>query len=191
MKLVFATHNSNKVKEILHLIGDRYEILILDEIGLKEEIEETGTTIAENASLKSRFIHEKFKLNCFADDTGLMVDVLGGKPGIFSARYAGEQKNAGDNIDLLLKKLEGQNNRKAKFLTVISLWLNDKETIFEGTLNGEIGMERRGTYGFGYDPVFVPSGSLKTLAEFTLEEKNRISHRALAFTKLIAFLKKN
>lgn len=188
MNLVFATNNPNKAKEIQHLIGDMYTIKTLSEIGCDEDIVEDGRTLHENALLKSRFVSKKFLTDCFADDTGLLVEVLNGEPGVYSARYAGEQKNADDNMDLLLKNLSGISNRNASFITVISLIYNGQEYFFEGELKGKIATEKKGSNGFGYDPVFIPNGSNKTLAEFTLEEKNRISHRALAFNKLCDFL---
>lgn len=188
MKLIFATNNANKALEIQHLIGNNYIIQTLKDIGCTEDIEETGLTLKENASIKSHYVANHFNVSCFADDTGLVVDALNGKPGVFSARYAGAQKNDNDNMQLLLQNLEGKENRSARFLTVISLLLNETEYFFEGELRGTIITEKRGTNGFGYDPVFMPDGYNNTLAELSLAEKNRISHRAKAFNKLRAFL---
>lgn len=188
MKLVFATNNANKVMEIQQLLGDTYKLQSLEDIGCTEDIEETGTTLHENAAIKSRYVYEHFGLDCFADDTGLLVQSLNDEPGVYSARYAGPQKNAGDNMDLLLHKLQHTGERSARFVTVISLMLSGNEYVFEGELHGHIIHEKRGTQGFGYDPVFVPEGDHRSLAELSMEEKNRISHRARAFRKLIAFL---
>jgi len=189
MKLVFATHNYNKAKEIQQLVGKGLIVLTLDEIGCTEEIIEDGNTLEENAHIKSNFVAKKYNVNCFADDTGLLVESLNGEPGLHSARYAGEQKNADDNMNLLLQNLKDKTNRKAKFVTVISLLLNGQEYFFVGELPGEIITEKKGKKGFGYDPVFVPDGYSVTLAEMETAEKNVISHRAIAFKKLIEFLK--
>ncbi|HYG52904.1 MAG TPA: RdgB/HAM1 family non-canonical purine NTP pyrophosphatase, partial [Flavobacteriales bacterium] len=156
-----------------------------------EDLEESGTTLKANALQKARFTHQKFGVNCFADDSGLEVYSLGGAPGVYSARYAGEQRNANDNIDLLLKNLEGKINRKACFKTVIALIIDGKEFFFEGKIDGEISNEKRGDKGFGYDPVFIPEGHVKTFAQMEPEEKNAISHRAIAVKKLAHFLKEN
>lgn len=190
MKLVFATHNKNKAKEIQQLTGNDFQILTLDDLGCKDEIIEDGITLEENANIKSDYISNKYKLNCFADDTGLLVEALNDQPGVHSARYAGEQKNADDNMNLLLSKLKNKSTRKAKFITVISLKINDEKYFFKGELNGKIIEEKRGENGFGYDPIFMPDGYLITLAQMNLSEKNKISHRAIAFNKLIKFLKK-
>jgi XTP/dITP diphosphohydrolase len=190
MNLVFATNNENKAKEIQQLIGNAYTIKTLKNIGCTADIEETGKTLHENASIKSNYVASHFKINCFADDTGLLVDALNGAPGVYSARYAGEQKNADDNMNLLLKNVLTNENRTAKFVTVISLIIDEKEYFFEGELKGEIIMEKRGENGFGYDPIFVPDNYTKTLAELSLNEKNSISHRAIAFNKLRDFLSK-
>jgi len=191
MNLIFATNNINKAKEIQHLVGDSVTIKTLIEIGCLEEIVENGKTLNENASIKSNYVFNNFNMNCFADDTGLLVESLNGEPGIYSARYAGEQKNAGDNMDLLLKNLSNKKNRLASFMTVISLKINDKEYFFEGELKGEIALEKSGNGGFGYDPIFIPEGYTKSLAELSLDEKNKISHRAKAFNKLRDFLVQN
>lgn len=188
MKLVFATNNQNKVNEVKAMLGDKFEILTLQEIGCMEDIPETSSTLDGNASQKSHYLVEHYNHDCFADDTGLEVEVLNGEPGVFSARYAGPQKNSEDNMDLLLKNLENQENRNARFRTVISLIIDGKETLFEGIAEGEIIRERTGIKGFGYDPIFQPKDYDRTFAEMTMEEKNEISHRALAVKKLVDYL---
>lgn len=190
MKLIFATQNQNKLNEIIQKTGNSVSIIGLDEFQLKEELPETGKTLEANASQKARFIAQKFNVNCFADDTGLEVDVLNGEPGVYSARYAGEEKDAVKNMQKLLQNLEGKEIRNARFKTVIALVLDGKEYLFEGKVEGKIISELRGDKGFGYDPVFVPNGHEKTFAEMTAEEKNKISHRAIAVEKLLEFLKK-
>ncbi len=190
MNLIFATNNENKAKEIQHLIGNSYTIKTLKDIGCMEDIEETGKTLHENASIKSNYVVSHFKINCFADDTGLLVDGLNDAPGVYSARYAGERKNADDNMNLVLKNLLMNENRAAKFVTVISLKIDGEEFFFEGELKGKIITEKRGENGFGYDPIFVPDNYTKTLAELSIHEKNIISHRAIAFNKLRKFLSK-
>lgn len=191
MELIFATHNPNKVKEISLKLPSNFKIKTLDEIRLTSEIPETGKTLQENASLKSKFIFEKLSVNCFADDSGLEVFSLNNEPGVYSARYAGEPKNDEKNIDKLLKELKHKTDRSAQFRTVISLLLEGKEYLFEGAIKGSIITERRGINGFGYDPIFVPEGYDKTFAEIDISEKNVISHRAIAVQKLIDFLRKN
>ena len=187
MKLIFATHNSNKVKEILPLIGDN-ELSSLEDIGFHNEIEETGETLEENALIKVRFIYDKFNENCFADDTGLEVECLDGAPGVYSARFAGKQKNAEDNIYKLLDLLKNKPNRKAQFRTIIALIIDGKEYVFEGIVKGEILEKKRGNKGFGYDPVFLPEEYDQSFAELPFNEKNKISHRTLALKKLNKFL---
>jgi len=189
-KLIFATNNPHKLKEIKQILKDEFDISSLREIGFGEDIPETGTTLDQNASLKSKVIHDKFNLDVFADDTGLEVEVLDNDPGVYSARYAGEDGNSEANIKKLLLKLEGQKNRKARFRTVISLIINNKEYLFEGVANGSISRKKHGDSGFGYDPVFFPEGYHKSFAQMTPEEKNKISHRAKAMAKLVQFLKK-
>ena len=189
MKLVFATHNSNKAKEIQSLLPDDFQILTLTEINCLYEIPETAETLKGNSLLKAQFVSDNFNLNCFADDTGLEIEALNGKPGVYSARYAGVDKNAEANMNLVLSELENESNRKAQFRTVITLILNEKTVLFEGIVKGEICSEKRGTDGFGYDPIFIPEGQSKTFAEMTLAEKNQQSHRARAFEKMIEFLK--
>lgn len=190
MKLIFATHNKNKIKEVKSLIPETIELLSLSEIDINEEIEETASTIEGNASLKVKSIYDQTNINCFADDSGLLVDALNGAPGVYSARYAGEQKNDGDNIEKLLIELTEKENRKAHFKTVMALIIDGKEFLFEGVINGTIIKEKRGTNGFGYDPVFMPDGHLQTFAEMDFETKNSISHRGIALKKLVEFLNK-
>jgi XTP/dITP diphosphohydrolase len=188
MQLVFATANQNKVNEIQALVPDFLKLLSLPEIGCHEEIPETRPTIEGNASQKAFYVYNNYKFNCFADDTGLEIEALGGRPGVLSARYAGEEKNAGNNMDKILSELNGFANRKARFKTVISLVIDGKETQFEGIVNGIILDERKGESGFGYDPIFEPEGYKRSFAEMSLEEKNKISHRALAVNKLVEYL---
>lgn len=186
--LVFATNNKHKAAEIQQLVGDAYEIKTLADIGCHDDIEETGLTLEENASIKSNYVFNKYGLSCFADDTGLEVDALNGAPGVYSARYAGAQKKDDDNMDLLLSNLAQYSSKKAKFRTVVSCIINGTETMFEGILEGAIVSQRAGTNGFGYDPIFKPADLNRTLAEMTTAEKNEISHRARATRKLIRFL---
>jgi len=189
MELIFASHNENKVNEIRGLIGPNYTIKSLSTIGFKNEIAENGATLTENALIKARTIYANTKKNCFADDTGLLVEALNNEPGVYSARYAGLQKNAHDNMDLLLNNLKEINHKKANFTTIIALILNGKEYIFEGSLFGQITTTKKGTNGFGYDPIFMPNGYDITLAEMNLLEKNSISHRGIAFQKMTDFLR--
>lgn len=190
MKLIFATHNINKLVEIQSLIPKNIELLSLTDIGCHDEIPETADTIEGNARQKTLYVKENFGYDGFADDTGLEVEALNGKPGVFSARYAGEDKKDADNIRKLLKNLSGKTNRQARFKTVICLVWKEKEYFFEGICRGKIIEEKRGEEGFGYDPIFVPEGQEKTFAEMQLSEKNSFSHRGKAVEKLIAFLKK-
>lgn len=187
-RLVFATANENKVMEVEKKLGGAIPLRGLKDIGCFEEVPETSPTIEGNAIQKARYVAEKYGVDCFADDTGLEVEALNNEPGVYSARYAGDQKNPSDNIDLLLKKLDGISNRKARFRTVICLIQGGKESIFEGIVEGEIIHERRGGEGFGYDPVFVPEHQPRTFAEMSLDEKNVISHRGRAIAKLRAYL---
>ena len=193
MKIVFATGNRNKLKEIQALIGSRAELSTPADHGITEDIPENRPTLEGNALQKARYIYEKTGLNCFADDTGLEVEALGGEPGVYSARYAavngaGEGHSSADNMALLLERLRGAANRRARFRTVIALILEGREYFFEGIVNGEITEERSGAEGFGYDPVFRPDGYAETFAEMPLELKNSISHRGRATAKLIEFL---
>jgi len=188
MKLVFATNNKHKIREISDLLDSRFEVIGLTEIGITEDIPEDADNLADNALFKARYVHEKTGLNVFADDTGLEVDALGGAPGVYSARYAGTSKDPSDNIIKLLKELEGVEDRKARFRTVIALIYDNSEYLFEGKVEGGIIHMRRGTGGFGYDPVFIAEGYDQTFAEMPLSEKNKISHRAKAMKNLLAFL---
>lgn len=188
MKLVFATNNNNKVKEIRSLLGDSFEIITLQEAGIDIDIPEPHNTLEDNAREKSETIYRMTGKNCFSEDTGLEVLALQGAPGVLSARYAGEQKSADDNITKLLQELQGQADRRASFRTVISLILDGREYQFEGICPGRILEERKGGKGFGYDPVFVPDGASQTFAEMDMDGKNSYSHRAKAFHKLVAFL---
>lgn len=190
MKLVFASNNKNKIQEIQALVPKTIQIVSLEEIGCTEDIPETADTIEGNAILKANYVSEKYGYDCFADDTGLEVEVLNGAPGVYSARYAGEQKDANDNMDKLLSELKDESNRKANFKTVIALNLNGKQNLFTGIINGKIIEEKIGTNGFGYDPIFVADGYKKTFAELSMEEKSTISHRGIAVKELILFLQK-
>lgn len=190
MRIVFATNNSHKLDEIRNILGSSFEVMSLNELGCHDDIPETGTTLEENARQKAQYIYDKYHCNVFADDTGLEVDALGGKPGVYSARYAGgEGHDSEANMTKLLKNLEGETNRKAQFRTVIALILDGKTSLFDGIVEGEIIKERRGGEGFGYDPIFQPEGYDKTFAELGNDIKNTISHRARAVAKLAAFLK--
>ena len=188
MKIIFASNNKNKVQEIQNQVPESIQIVTLEEIGCNEDIAETGTTLEENAIIKANYVTQKYGLPCFADDTGLEIDALNGEPGVYSARYAGEDKNANKNIDLVLQKLGTSTNRKAQFKTVIALNINNEQHLFTGVVEGEIRNEKTGTNGFGYDPVFEPENLGKTFAEMTLEEKNKLSHRGRAVEQLIEFL---
>lgn len=188
MKLIFATQNKHKLEEVMKMLPSGIELQSLSDLNCFEELPETHETLHENALEKAQYIAHKFKQNCFAEDTGLEVEALNGAPGVYSARYAGEQKNHSDNINLLLKNLKDTSNRKARFRTVIALILNGKEYLFEGIINGHITKNPKGNMGFGYDPVFVAEGYDKTFAEISIEEKNNISHRAKAFMALKTFL---
>lgn len=190
MELVFATHNKNKLKEIQELLPAHIKLLSLDDIGCTEEIEETGDTIDENAIIKAEYVKTRYNVDCFADDTGLEVETLAGAPGVYSARYAGDQKNDEANVNKLLRQLEGHEDRTARFKTVIALNLKGKENLFTGICDGWILEERRGENGFGYDPVFLPKDQEKSFAEMELSEKSKISHRAKAFKELIEYLSK-
>lgn len=187
MKLVFASNNENKIKEIQLLLPKSIEVLSLSAIGCLEEIPETADTIEGNAILKANYVTQNYGYNCFADDTGLEVEALNGEPGVFSARYAGEQKDSNDNMDKLLLNLKEKTNRKANFKTVICLNLNGEQHLFTGIINGKIIEEKKGKNGFGYDPIFIADGYTKTFAELTLEEKATISHRGLAVKQLVEF----
>ncbi|GAF02408.1 non-canonical purine NTP diphosphatase [Saccharicrinis fermentans] len=189
MKLVFATNNHHKLQELQEILGTAIALKSLDDIHCNTEIPETGMTLEANASQKSRYIYDNYHLNCFADDTGLEIEALNGEPGVFSARYAGEEKDALKNMHKVLHKMQGIENRKARFRTVISLIIDQTEYQFEGIVNGLIKTEASGTKGFGYDPIFIPEGYPISFAEMDSMEKNKISHRARAVEKLVHFLK--
>jgi XTP/dITP diphosphohydrolase len=188
-QLIFATNNNHKLEEIRNTVGKQFNILSLYDLGFVDDIPETAETLEGNASLKSNFIHQRFKKNCFADDTGLEVAALNGKPGVHSARYSGSGHDHQKNIEKLLSELQGEKNRLARFRTVISLIYDGKETIFDGIVTGRITEEKHGNKGFGYDPVFIPEGFTKSFAEMDLLEKNELSHRGKAIRKLLAYLK--
>ena len=188
MKIVFATNNINKIKEVQALLPNTIEIISLESIGCLEDIPETADTIEGNAILKANYITQKYGCDCFADDTGLEIESLNGEPGVYSARYAGAQKNADDNMDLLLKKLQNQSNRNAKFKTVIALNLNGQQHLFTGIVEGKMTLEKIGNQGFGYDPIFQANGFSETFAELSLAQKGEISHRGKATKQLIDFL---
>lgn len=190
MKLIFATNNKHKLSEINHILSNKIELLSLNEIGFNEEIPETQPTIHGNAAQKAHYIYDRLNINCFADDTGLEVEALDGRPGVYSARYAGEKATYQENVIKLLGEMKDKTNRKARFVTVICLIIEGKEYFFEGIVNGSILKQQRGNNGFGYDPVFVPDGFDKTYAELDFDIKNKISHRALSTQKLIYFLNK-
>jgi len=189
MKICFATNNKKKIEEVKAALGPTFTIVSLEEIGCREELPETGDTLEHNAFQKARYVHQHYGVDCFADDTGLEVEALGGEPGVYSGRYAGEPRSDSRNIDLLLKNLKDISNRKARFKTIIALILEGKEYAFEGSAEGEIIHELVGTGGFGYDPVFRPNGFDRTFAQLTMEEKNAISHRGKAVKALADFLK--
>ena len=196
MQLVFATNNPHKITEIRKVMSDLHfsdsndnmQILSLNDIHCLEEIPETQETIEANASQKSFYVYDNYGYNCFADDTGLEIEALNGRPGVYSARYAGAERNFEKNMDKALEELEGKSNRKARFRTVISLIIEGKEYLFEGIVNGVIIKEKKGAMGFGYDPIFLPDGFNQTFAEMDLKTKNRISHRARATVAMIRFL---
>ena len=191
MILCLATNNAHKVEELQAMLGHQYQLKTLADIGCSDEIPETENTFQGNSRQKALYIWERFGLNCIADDSGLEVDALNGEPGVFSARYAGEHGNHQKNINLLLQNLSGIQDRSAQFRCVITLILNGDIHQFDGIIRGTIIEEKRGTQGFGYDPIFIPVGHNRTFAEMSMEEKNPISHRGLAVEKLIAFLKLN
>ena len=188
MQIVFATNNINKIKEVQALLPKSIQIISLESIGCLEDIPETANTIEGNAIQKANYITQKYGYDCFADDTGLEVEALNGEPGVYSARYAGAQRNADDNMNLLLEKLQSQSNRKAQFKTVITLNLNGKQHLFTGIVTGKITLEKIGNQGFGYDPIFQPEGFSETFAQLSLAQKGQISHRGKATQTLIAFL---
>ena len=188
MELVFASNNPHKVREIESVIGENFTLISLNDLNIIDDIPETEPTLEGNALAKARYVHRMTGKNVFADDTGLETEALGGLPGVHSARFAGESRDSDANIDKLQGMLEGKDYRKARFRTVIALIFENREYLFEGTVSGKIIKEKRGTGGFGYDPVFIPDGEIKTFAEMGLQEKNMLSHRARAFQKLSDFL---
>jgi XTP/dITP diphosphohydrolase len=188
-ELIFVTNNRHKLSEIRQIAGRDFMIKSLADIGFAGDIEETAEDLEGNALLKARYIHERYGMDCFADDTGLEVDALGGAPGVYSARYAGEDATYEDNVNKLLGEMKGFSNRKARFRTVIALILNNEEYLFDGAVNGVILESSRGSSGFGYDPVFLPDGHEKSFAEMEADEKNGISHRGRAVESLMSFLK--
>ena len=188
MELVFASHNENKVSEVRNILPSNFKIISLNDLNFYDEIPENENTIEKNSIFKSNFIFEKFKLNVFADDTGLEIKALNNLPGVKSARYAGPEKNSRKNLNKVLDELKNNNFRKAKFKTVISLIFNGKLYLFQGIINGEITYNKIGNKGFGYDSIFRPNNSVKTFGEMSFVEKNKISHRAIAINKLKKFL---
>lgn len=191
MKLCFATNNKHKIEEVAFAIKNKITILSLSDIGCFEELPETRDTLEGNSLQKAEYVFNNFSIPCFADDTGLEVLALNNAPGVYSARYAGPQRNSEDNIDLLLKKLTGISNRQAQFRTIITLIGLDKIHTFEGIVKGTIATTRKGTGGFGYDPIFIPEGHTQSFGEMSLAEKNQLSHRAIAVQKLTEFLSKH
>ncbi|MBP6386870.1 MAG: RdgB/HAM1 family non-canonical purine NTP pyrophosphatase [Pseudarcicella sp.] len=190
LQICFATNNINKVKEIKNVLGDRFEVLSLSAVNCLEELPETGDTLSANSLQKASYLKQHYNVNCFADDTGLEIEALNGEPGVYSARYAGDQKDNIANIALVLRNLEGKTNRKACFKTVITLLWNNEMIQFEGRVDGQINQIPVGENGFGYDAIFVPNGYTTTFAQMTMEQKNAISHRAIAFNKLLEYLNK-
>lgn len=188
LELVFATNNAHKIEEVQAIIEDKFVIKSLNDIDCYDDIPETGVTFQENAQQKTDYLVNKYGLYCFGDDSGLEIDALNGEPGVYSARYSGS-RDMEKNIDLVLEKLGDNPNRTARFKTVISLYFNEQQHFFEGAIEGQIIKERKGEKGFGYDPIFIPNGYDKTFAEMSAEEKNAISHRAIAVSKLAEFLK--
>ena len=191
MKLVFATNNKHKLQEVRDIVGDRVEVLSLADIGCYDDIPETADTLQGNALIKARHIYEKYGLDCFADDTGLEVEALGGAPGVYSARYAGEECNSEANMHMLLENLTGISNRNAQFRTVIALIIKGEEMLFNGVVKGTIATEKKGDSGFGYDPIFVPEGHSDSFAQMSSEMKNSMSHRFRATQQLGNYLKEN
>jgi XTP/dITP diphosphohydrolase len=189
MKLVFATNNRHKLEEVRAILGNKIEILSLNDIDCHDDIPETADTLEGNALIKARYIYEKFGVDCFADDTGLEVEVLNGEPGVYSARYAGEECNPEANMYKLLQNLTGKNNRNAQFRTVIALIIKGEEKLFNGIVKGTISNEKMGNAGFGYDPIFIPEGFSESFAQMTSDMKNSISHRYRATEELSNYLK--
>jgi len=191
MTICFATQNRNKLQEVQAMLPEYIQLVTPEDVGCKEELPETQLTLEGNSMQKAEYLFNNYSTDCFADDTGLEIQILNGEPGVFSARYAGPQKKAEDNMQLVLSKLKGKANRKAQFRTVITLIVAGEKHFFEGALTGEIIENPIGTSGFGYDPIFKPDNEERTLAQMSMEEKNKISHRAKAFQKLCNFLTQN
>ncbi|MDD2358716.1 MAG: RdgB/HAM1 family non-canonical purine NTP pyrophosphatase [Thiovulaceae bacterium] len=189
MEIIFATANKHKLMEAQAIVGSEFKLVTPSELGITEDIEETGTTLKENALIKAQYLWDKFHRPCFADDTGLEIEALNGRPGVFSARYAGEGCNFKDNMDKVLTEMADSENRNARFRTVISLIIDGIPHFFEGEVKGTILREQKGTGGFGYDPIFLPEGESRTMSELSEIEKNNISHRGVAIRKLSDFLK--
>lgn len=189
-QLVFATGNEHKIREVATILKGTYDIVPMKDIGCEEDIPETSPTLEGNALLKARYLKEHFQVDCFSEDTGLEIEALNGEPGVFTARYAGLPQNTDNNMNLVLQKLSGSSNRKARFRTVIALLINEEEHLFEGIVDGRIAESKSGSGGFGYDPIFIPDGYEDTFAVLAPEIKQQISHRARAIAKLVTFLEK-
>ncbi len=191
MELIIASQNQNKLVEFKKILGDKINLFSLSDIGLNQEIPENEKTIKKNAMFKAKFVNTQTGKNVFADDTGLEIDSLNGEPGVYSARYSGVERNPDKNIELVLTKLKNKSNRNSRFKTIISLILDGKSVNFEGVVEGKITEEKRGSNGFGYDPIFQPNGYASTFGEMSLKEKNKISHRSIAINKMVQYLKEN
>lgn len=191
MELIIASQNQNKLVEFKKILGDKINLFSLSDIGLNQEIPENEKTIKKNAMFKAKFVNTQTGKNVFADDTGLEIDSLNGEPGVYSARYSGVDRNPDKNIELVLRKLKNKANRNSRFKTIISLIIDGKSVNFEGVVEGKITEEKRGSNGFGYDPIFQPNGYSSTFGEMSLKEKNKISHRSIAINKMVQYLKEN
>lgn len=191
MELIIASQNQNKLVEFKKILGDKINLFSLSDIGLNQEIPENEKTIKKNAMFKAKFVNIQTGKNVFADDTGLEIDSLNGEPGVYSARYSGVERNSEKNIELVLTKLKNKSNRNSRFKTIISLIIDGKSVNFEGVVEGKITEEKRGSNGFGYDPIFQPNGYSSTFGEMSLKEKNKISHRSIAINKMVQYLKEN
>jgi len=191
MELIIASQNQNKLVEFKKILGDKINLFSLSDIGLNQEIPENEKTIKKNAMFKAKFVNIQTGKNVFADDTGLEIDSLNGEPGVYSARYSGVERNSDKNIELVLTKLKNKTNRNSRFKTIISLIIDGKSVNFEGVVEGKITEEKRGSNGFGYDPIFQPNGYASTFGEMSLKEKNKISHRSIAINKMVQYLKEN
>ena len=191
MELIIASQNQNKLVEFKKILGDKINLFSLSDIGLNQEIPENEKTIKKNAMFKAKFVNTQTGKNVFADDTGLEIDSLNGEPGVYSARYSGVDRNSDKNIELVLRKLKNKANRNSRFKTIISLIIDGKSVNFEGVVEGKITEEKRGSNGFGYDPIFQPNGYSSTFGEMSLKEKNKISHRSISINKMVQYLKEN